>query len=128
MAGFGPLLVVIASFFNKNAYWKVTPFDIACGTLSAVAIIIWVTTKNGNISLIFAILADLFAGIPTIIKSWKHSETESTGPYIYGNLNSIITILIITDFSFLNLSFPTYLFIVNAVIILGIKRKSFWGI
>ena len=123
MAGFGPLLVVIASFFNKNSYWKITLFDIVCGTLSALAIFIWVTTQNGVLSVAFAIIADFFAGLPTIIKAWKHSETESIGPYFYGNLNSLITLIIITEFSFLNLGFPIYLFIANTVIIVGIKRK-----
>jgi hypothetical protein len=123
MAGFGPLLVVLASFFNKNAYWKIAPFDIVCGILSAAAIIIWITTKNGTISLMFAILADLFAGLPTLIKAWRHSETESVGPYLYGNISSIITFLIITDFSFLNFAFPLYLTLSNTFIILGIKRK-----
>lgn len=124
MAGFGPLLVVLASFFNKNSYWKITKFDIGCGILSAIAIVVWVTTKNGTVSLIFAILADLFAGLPTVIKSWKHSETETIGPYLSGNLNSIITFLVIKDFSFLNLSFPIYLLVLNTIITLGIKRRS----
>lgn len=128
MAGFGPLLVVIASFFNKHSYWKITKFDIACGTLSAVAIIVWVTTKNGVLSLTFAILADFFAGLPTIIKSWKHSDTESIGPYLAGNFNSVITFLIITDFSFLNLAFPIYFLIANTVIVLGIKKKYLFKI
>jgi hypothetical protein len=123
MAGFGPLLVVIASFFNKNAYWKTTPFDIGCGIISAAAIIIWITTKNGMLSLTFAILADFFAGLPTIIKAWQHSETESIGPYLSGNLNQIITFLILTNFTFLNYAFPLYFIIANTAIILGIKKK-----
>ncbi|MDE2031089.1 MAG: hypothetical protein KGI58_02410 [Patescibacteria group bacterium] len=126
MAGFGPLLVVIASFFNKNSYWRTTVFDIVCGLLSFFAIIIWITTKNGIIALSFAILADLFAGLPTIIKSWIHSETESIGPYFYGVINQIITFLIIKNFTFLNFSFPLYLVIANVLIIIGIKRKSFF--
>ncbi len=123
MAGFGPLLVVIASFFNKNAYWKITKFDIGCGVLSAVAIIIWITTKDGAISLLFSIFADLFAGLPTVFKSWKHSDTETVGPYLAGNINSIITLFIIKDFTFLNLGFPLYLLILNTIITIGIKRK-----
>lgn len=124
-AGFSPLLVVIASFFNKNSYWKITKFDILCGLLSFVAIIIWVATKNGIISLIFAILADLFAGIPTIIKSWKHSETETASPYTFGILNQLITFLIITNFSFQSYAFPLYIIICNTIIVLGIKKNLF---
>lgn len=125
MAGFGPLLVVIFSLFNKNFYSKISNFDILCGILSFVAIIIWITTKNGILSLIFAILADLFASIPTIIKSWKHSDTENISPYAYGILNQAITFLIITNFSFLNYSFPFYFVLVNTIIILGLKKNIF---
>lgn len=125
MAGFAPLLVVIFSLFNKNFYSKISKFDILCGALSLVAIIVWVTTKNGILSLTFAILADLFASIPTIIKSWKHSETETSSLYALGILNQIITFLIITNFSFVNYAFPLYFVLVNGTIILGIKKNIF---
>lgn len=125
MAGFVSIPILIASFFNKESYWKTTLFDVGCGVLSAIAIIIWVTTKNGIVSLTFAILADLFAGLPTIIKSWQHSDTENIAPYSFGTLNSIITFLIIKNPSFLNIAFPLYLVITNTTIMLGIKRKFF---
>ena len=92
VGGFIPMLVLIASIFNKDSYWKTTKFDILCGVLSFVAIIIWLTTKNGALSISFAILADLFASIPTIIKSWRHSETENIAPFSFGTLNQIITL------------------------------------
>jgi len=125
MAGFPPLLVVIFSIFNKNFYSKISKFDIFCGIFSVIAIIFWVTTKNGILSLAFAILADLFASIPTIIKSWKYSETETATPYALGILNQIITFLIIINFSFVNCAFPIYFVMVNGIIILGIKKNIF---
>jgi hypothetical protein len=125
MAGFSPLLVIVASFFNKKSYWKITRFDIWCGVLSFVSIIIWVTTKNGMLSLTFAILADLFASIPTIIKSWEHSETEIAINYSLGILNQLITFLIMKTFSFQSFSFPIYFVLVNLIIVLGIKKKFF---
>jgi hypothetical protein len=124
VAGFIPFLVLIATFFNKDSYWKTTKFDIFCGIISAITIIIWITTKNGVISLTFAVLADLFASIPTLIKSWKYSETENIAPYSFGTINQIITFLIIINFSYLNLIFPIYLVVVNIITIIGIKRKQ----
>ncbi len=126
MAGFIPFLILLASLFKKKSYWKITTFDILLGLLSLLAIIIWITTKNGFLALIFAILADLFAGIPTILKSWKYSETENTAPYLFGILNQIITFLIITNFSFLNYGFPLYLILMNIIIVLGIKKSYFF--
>src|SRR3989344_2835933 len=34
MAGFIPMLVLFASFLNKNAYWKLGSFDYLCGAFS----------------------------------------------------------------------------------------------
>src|SRR3989344_785767 len=39
MSGFGPLLVFIASFVNKNSYWKLEQFDYWCGLFSVLALL-----------------------------------------------------------------------------------------
>lgn len=124
MSGFGCVLVFFVSIFHNNAYWKITLFDIACGIISLIAIILWITTKNGVISLLFAILGDLAAGIPTIIKSWNNSKTETSAPYALGILNVFITFLVIKDVSFINFAFPIYLVCANTIIIIGINKKS----
>ena len=123
MAGFSPLLVVIASLFKKGSYWKTTRFDIVCGALSLLAIIVWIVIKNGILSLLFAIIADLLAGIPTMVKSWRHADTEHIAPYGLGIINQIITFLIIKEVTFLNFAFPVYFILSNLVIIFEVKRK-----
>lgn len=125
MAGFGPLLVVIFLVLNKKFYSQISKFDIFCGVLSFVAVIIWITTKNGILSLSFAILADLFASIPTVLKSWKENDSEHVAPYAFGIVNQIITFLIISNLTFLNFAFPIYFILVNGTIILGIKKTNF---
>lgn len=127
-AGFFPLIVVIISLLIKNSYWKITWFDIFCGILSLFAVIIWIVTKNGFISVAFAVLADLFASIPTVIKSWKHSETEVAETYAYGILNQIITFLVMKNLNILSLIFPIYFFIINTIIVLGIKNKTIFRV
>lgn len=77
MAGFGPLMVFLASFVNKKSVWKISKFDIGCGTLSVVVLILWVLTNNPIIALLLSILAGGLAAIPTIIKSYFAPETET---------------------------------------------------
>ncbi len=125
MAGFGPLLVVIFLILNRKFYSQISKFDILCGFLSFVAIIIWITTKNGILSLSFAILADLFASIPTVTKSWRENAGEHVAPYTFGIVNQLITFIIITNFAFLNFAFPIYFILINTTIILGIKKHLF---
>jgi hypothetical protein len=37
--GFGPLLVLVATFVNPKAYWRLTSFDLTCGLMSLTAIV-----------------------------------------------------------------------------------------
>ena len=67
MVGFGPLMIFIASFVNKNSVWKITRFDMICGALSVIGIIAWAFTRTGNIAIFFSIVADGLALLPTLI-------------------------------------------------------------
>src|SRR6266568_7982361 len=41
VVGFLPLTIFIASFVNKKAEWKLTGFDLMCGALSIVGLVLW---------------------------------------------------------------------------------------
>ncbi|HTB48756.1 MAG TPA: hypothetical protein VK712_01600 [Verrucomicrobiae bacterium] len=114
--GFGPVLVVIASFANRKAYWKLTRFDIFCGSVSVLALILWAVTGKGNVAIFFSILADLFAAIPTIIKSYHHPKSESAGAFVTSIIGAGITLLTIKIWTFSNWGFPLYIMLVTIII------------
>lgn len=60
-----PFVIFIASFINKNSVWKIARFDYICGLLSILGIIAWLTTGVGDLAIIFSIVADFFALLPT---------------------------------------------------------------
>ncbi len=124
MAGFGPFLVIVFSLWNKNAYWKIVKLDIICGIFSLLALILYVFTHNLGVSIIFAIMSDGLAAIPTIIKSWKFPETETAAPYLTGIFNNILALLIIKNWIFSIYSFSIYFIIVNFTIVFCIKHKK----
>ncbi|MEI6580882.1 MAG: hypothetical protein WCO07_01775 [bacterium] len=125
MAGFGPLLVVILSMFKKDSIWKITKFDIVCGFFSLIALVLYVLTNKIGISIIFAILSDALAAIPTIKKAWQYPETESSTSYAGGIINNILSLLIIKNWIFSIYSFSIYFIIVNLIIVFCIYRKKF---
>lgn len=125
MSGFISLLVLIVSFFNKEAYWKITILDIICGILAIFALVFWVLTKNSFISLLFAILADFLGAMPTLIKSWKFPETETGFEYICSIFNSILGLLVIKNWIFPIYSFGVYLLIMNFLFVFFIYRKKY---
>lgn len=121
--GFIPLLVFIASFFNKKAVWQLGRLDFVCGALSIVGLVLWLVTKVGDIAILFAILSDALAAVPTIIKSYRAPESESYSVYFAGLINGGITLLTITAWNFATWGFPVYITLLNLLLFILIKYK-----
>ncbi|HEY5442354.1 MAG TPA: hypothetical protein VIJ68_02355 [Candidatus Saccharimonadales bacterium] len=109
MAGFNPLLIVIASFVNKRAVWKLTAFDFACGILSLLGLVLWLLSGHGDIAIALSILADAFAALPTIAKSYTHPQSESWLNFFAAAIGAAITLLTIRTWDFANYAFPLYI-------------------
>lgn len=123
MSGLMPFVIFLTSFTNPNAYWKLNAFDYACGTLSALALILWILTSNPLVAIAFAIAADAAAGVPTVIKAYRFPETEHFGAYAGSMLNNILLFLILPVYSFATIAFPLYFIGICAVVLFAIYRK-----
>ncbi len=123
MVGFAPLMIFVASFVNKKSYWKITKFDLLCGALAVIGLILWFTTKIGNTAIAFSIFADFMAGIPTLVKSYKFPETENWIEYASSAINVAIALLAIKVWTFAFFAFPLYIFFYDLAAISLIKFK-----
>ena len=124
LAGFGPLIVVIICIFKKEVIWKISRLDIVCGIFALLALALYVITHNLGVSIIFAILSDALAFIPTFIKSWKSPENESMQPYLVGIIDNVLGLLIIKNWSFVVYSFGAYLVLFNVVEMIILYREK----
>jgi hypothetical protein len=113
VAGFTPLLIVAASFFNKKAFWKSEPRDYYLMAAAIIGIILWAITANPNLALLFSLLADMLAGIPTIIKAYRHPHSESWIAYAISTVGFGISLLSIQIHNFENTTFVAYVFLLN---------------
>ena len=123
-AGFTPLLVLLASFLNKKAYWKTEPKDYYLMAAALLGIVLWLITDNANLAILLSLAADLFAGVPTIIKAHKHPETESWIAYAISAVGFGLGIFAIRSFIFENFAFIFYLFLINALLAVLSSRKK----
>jgi len=123
MSGFNPLLVLIASFIIKQGYWKITKFDVVCGMTAVFALVLWLITKSLGLSILFAILSDFLASLPTLKKVWFYPETETSTAYTGGLIANILGLFMITEWSFSIYSFGIYMVAINLVIVVLIYRK-----
>ena len=115
VVGFMPLLVFIASFHNSAAVWKVRRFDYACGVMSVVGTVVWFVTRSGVLAISAAIVADFLAGVPTLMKSWTHPETETVHTYVGAVLSMIILLLTIDHWTFDVAAFPLFIVCMGSV-------------
>src|SRR2546421_3007943 len=91
IVGFLPLTIFVASFVNKKAEWKLTRFDLSCGALSLMGLLLWYIAKSGNVAIVFSILADGLAALPTVVKAFSFPETENGWPYFTSTISAAIT-------------------------------------
>jgi len=121
--GLLPLLIFGASFTNKKAEWKLTRFDLVCGFLSVIGLIFWLITQEGNVAIFFSIVADGLAAIPTIVKAYKHPETEIAWPWIATAVGVVVTLFTLDQLTFANSSFIIYILVINTLIFLLVHFK-----
>jgi len=121
MVGFGPLLIFLSSFVNRKAFWKISRLDIICGAISVLALVLWLVTGSGFIAILFSIIADLIAGIPTLIKAYSAPETENYSVFLFGAVSAVITLLAIDKWEFSYYAFPAYILAICLTLFVLIK-------
>lgn len=123
MVGFIPLIISIASFVNKKAYWEIGRLDIICGVLALVGLFLWYITGTGIIAIFFSILVDALAAFPTVVKSYKFPETENYFLYFANAISAAITLLTIKIWNFETFGFSLYIFLLTSLLAILIKFK-----
>ncbi len=121
--GLIPFFVFLATFINKKSYAKIQKLDIICAFFSILGIILWYITNNGNIAIMFSILADAAAYVPTLVKSYNKPQTESAWPWLAAGSSGFITLLTIKNSNFANITFPLYYLIINVLVYVLVQYK-----
>jgi hypothetical protein len=123
----GPSLVFMASFATRAAYWTLGSWDWACGALSGAAIVLWAITDSADLAIVFSILADALAAIPTIRKAISHPQTENPIFFALISLGGGVTLLTIQLWTFANSAFPIYIFVFPGILAALIWRMQTAG-
>lgn len=124
MVGFNPLLIFLASFVNKHAVWRLGRLDIICGVLALVGLGLWFVTQEGDVAIVFAIVADALAAAPTIAKAYSAPSTEDSRLYLLSSMSAAITMLTLKEWDVAMAGFPIYILVVSAFIFVLIRFNT----
>lgn len=123
-AGFFPLLVLIASFYNPLSYWRLGALDYACAATSLVSFYIWLHMNAPTEAILFLVLADFLASLPVILKAWRYPETETGFTYLLGIPIFLLNVPAIQVWSVENAAFQLYLFALNITLTVLTYRRG----
>lgn len=124
VAGAPPVLVLIGSFFNKDAYWEIRTIDYWFAVAGSLSLIAWQLTDIPNIAFTFALLADLLVALPTVIKTYRFPETENWKAYGVSAFGFLLAVFAVHEWTYENFAFVVYLFLLNLVIAVLAARRS----
>lgn len=120
----GPVLVLLASYATKAAYWKLGAFDWGCGALSALAVMLWAVTESAVVAIVLSIAADFLAAVPTVRKAVTHPETEHPLFFVLVSVGGGLTLLTLQSWTFVDWAFPLYIFAFPGVLAWLIWRQQ----
>ncbi|WP_299489714.1 hypothetical protein [Acaryochloris sp. IP29b_bin.137] len=126
IAGLLPLLIFLASFVNQRSYWKISIFDLTCGAFSLLAVILWGAIASPQLAILCAIIGDIFASFPTLIKTWKYPKTETGAMYIASFLSVVLVLPSIPVWNIANAAFQIHLLIMSSVLLYAVYRHRVW--
>lgn len=125
MSGFGPLMIFVSSFANRQAFWKLGVLDYFCGVFSALALILWAVTNDPIIAIVLAIVSDGLAALPTLIKAWSFPETETGISYVLAFVSASTSFAAVRQWNFIECGFAVYLVILSAMLSVSVYRRKF---
>jgi hypothetical protein len=121
--GLMPLGVLIASVKSHAGAWAITRFDWFCCAISLAGTAVYVVTQRGVLSIVLLLIADFFAGIPTVRKSWTDPTSETWSAFAFSVASTAITLSTVTEWSFAAIAFPLYIVILNTAQVILITTQ-----
>ncbi|QZY52432.1 hypothetical protein [Leucobacter tenebrionis] len=122
-AGVGPLIVIATSLVSRRHFARLRPFDAICGIVGAVALAVWFGLGAAPVAVLFAVAADAAAALPTVLKVWRHPDSENTLFYVLVGVGAVITLLTITVWTPQAAAFAVYQLAICVILVAVIAAR-----
>ena len=114
--------IVIYSIIRRAGVWSTTVYDYVFFGLGLIGLVLWQTLNMLVIAIVCAILADLFFGLPTIIKTYKNPASETRLVWVAAATSGFLGLFALRVFSFHEVAYPIYLFMYDTTLLLLVLR------
>ena len=86
----------------------------------------WLIVDQPVVSIVFAVVADLLAFVPTVRKSWHKPHTETVSMYVTNALRFSLVLLALESYNVLSVLWPATWVAGNALfaVMLTLRRRA----
>ena len=122
--GLMSFIIFLLSF--KKGTKDIQVIDWFCLSGAMLALFFWIITKTPLLSVIFVILTDGLAFVPTVRKSYFRHYEETILMYVINTIKFVLSILATKNYSLITVLYPLFLILANGlfVLYLHIRRKQ----
>lgn len=109
-----PLIITVIVVWRHGGWTKLNRIEIACLVFCLLSFCLWMRVRESKemaqYALYLAIVADLFAMIPTIAFVWAQPDGDRPFVWVFFAVGYGLTIFAITEHTFANYVLPFYMF------------------
>lgn len=120
------LLFAVIFWIKMFKQIQINWFDYLCLGLSGILLIYYFFSGNIINTVIFTVIIDLIAFLPTFKKGWLQPWTESILIYLLAWLNQIFTVLSLSEFSMETSLFWAYIFFGNIIFFFMVAARRYY--
>lgn len=119
----GPLVIFALSIIYCRDQMKLTPINATCGALATLGVALWQATNDPVLAIVFSIIADASASIPTVLKAYRKPASETPWPYVVSMISMAIALGTVTTWDFSHYGYIAYILLIN----LSVAIAYFFG-
>ncbi len=119
------LTIAVYSIAKRVGVWSTTIYDYVFFGLGIIGLILWQVLDIPLIALICAIAADLFFGLPTLVKTFKDPSSETSFVWMTSAISGVLSLLAAQAFVFHEVAYPMYLFLYDFTMFLLVFGSTF---
>ncbi len=106
------LVVVLGLKYGERKFDRT---DILCQLGALVGLVLWLLFNTPAIAVIASVSIDFIAGIPTLKHAWQRPFEETLSAFVICSVAAALTLSTIHEVSFTALTYPVYIFGINAL-------------
>lgn len=116
--------IIIFIFSIRFGFKEIKKTDTFFLIVCLLGIIPWILTSDPTISVITVVTIDVIAFIPTLQKTWRHSDTENPILFISNVLRHLLTLFLVQNFNIATTLHSFAMIVTNSLMTLFILKSK----